>query len=211
MAPKGTCPKRNLKWTKPFNQPMPSLAEENPAELLDALSAAGGRIEFVNGVARLRGKPPAPELAERLRANREAVMHLALAREQADRDRYLRPPPAEYRLDAATPLPDATVQRHVLAYVLRQFMRERASSNGRSPLCVWLMQRTQDYHDAGVHPHAGEFRASLDVLCWQTGKPASEALQWLAGLDECFKTNPKTTDTLAQIHQRIGIKSADED
>jgi hypothetical protein len=147
-------------------------------ELLAEISAAGARVEVVDGWPRLRGARLPDALLARVKAGREAVLLAARAEAERARDRWGQAPPADWPVQ---PLPELTPDQRqaVLGYVLRQVSSQ--SKELAEPLRRWVVLRRDD-----------EALSCLEVLMWQRADSAAEALNWLRCLSPGSDTSPTT-------------------
>lgn len=149
----------------------------NAAELIDALNRAGAKVEIVDGAPRVRGAKVSADLMEKLRANRDAVLAEAVRRIAQDRDRYAEVPAPGTQLVATEGVALALTDEQkklVCDHVMRQ----------PRPVHAWVMARATMYFEAkGCKADDCEWRACLDVVCWQRRTDPKTAVQFLEDLN----------------------------
>jgi hypothetical protein len=143
-----------------------------PAELLDAINAAGASLVVEDGKARIRGAKIPDELVAAVKASREAVIAEWERRQEQAKDRYGEVPREEvptFGQHANLTLPQREL---VVGYVFRQPRTVHA----------WIMMRAQRYHELGAHFSDCEWKACVDCLCWQRHADPKTAVAWLEGI-----------------------------
>jgi len=148
-----------------------------PAEVIDALHAAGATLVVEDGKARVRGAKVPADLLAVVKANRDAVIAEWKRQQEGHRDRYGEVPTG----DVLMPGKDTTLTQEqsdlLRGYVFRQ----------PRPVHAWVMARTATYFAQGLPPGEDEDAACLDVLAWQRHTTARLALEWLLGIEEAAK------------------------
>ena len=144
-----------------------------PADLLDAINAAGASLVVEDGKARIRGAKIPDELVAAVKANREAVIAEWTRRQEADRDRYAEVPRGEVPMFGQHATLAEAQRARVTQYVFRQ----------PRPVHAWIMTRAQKYHELGAHHADCDWKACLDCLCWQRNADFKTAVAWLEGIE----------------------------
>lgn len=150
----------------------------NASEIIDALHKAGATLVIEEGRTRMRGAAVSAELKELVKANRAAVIEEWQRRQSQQLDRYAEVPTGEVPQCGKTVQYTKEQSNSVVAYCFRQ----------PRPVHAWIMGRTNDYFHLGLPLGDDEICACIDLLCWQRNSSSKEALEWLAGLDECVAT-----------------------
>lgn len=143
-------------------------------QLIDALHAAGATLVVEDGKARVRGAKVPEELLAQLKADKAAVLAAWEKRQHIQRDRYGVVPVGEVPHLATREKLTPEQRAAVTGYCFRQ----------PRPVHAFVMARANEYHGAGSAAEDCEWRACVDVLCWQRSlQPVNEALEWLAGIE----------------------------
>ena len=149
----------------------------NAAEIIDALHKCGATVVIEDGKARVRGAKISDELMEAVRANKAEILAEWERRQAGTLDRYGEVPTEDVPQFGRNVNLSHAQKLVVVGHAFRQ----------PRPVHAWVMARTSEYHTLGLTPGDDEAAACVDLLCWQRNNSSKSALEWLAGIDACWK------------------------